>query len=295
MGTYTVDQLCEDGHPFAMAMLLRCLKAGESFVTYGAISKELEYQLNIKTIFPTQIGHVAGSLMDQILKIDPKAPLINSLITRPDGIPGKGVGWYFAYKYGIEDYRDWDKVPRHKKRELINKERKKVFLYGNWQQVNKKLFGTKALSKLRTPRGTEIDGFSPSGKYNHGPAESKEHKGLKEWVAVHPGEIGLKKSFGKGEQEAVLLSGDTVDVLFSRGNEYVTVEVKSCWSNDEDFRRGIYQCVKYRKVKEAEHLPNEVTVLALLVTEREMNIELKKRAHLLNVGFKCVYVNKKKR
>ena len=131
MVNYTVDQLIEEGPPFAMAMLLRCLKAGEPFVTYGAIRDELEHQLGIDAIFPIQIGHVAGSLMDQILEVDPKAPLINVLITRPTGLPGKGAGGYFANKYKIEGYRKWSKVSAKKKRELVDRERIKILRYTN--------------------------------------------------------------------------------------------------------------------------------------------------------------------
>ena len=292
MTSYTVEQLCEDGPPFAMAMLLDCLKSGEPFVTYGAIRDELEYQLSIDKIFPTQIGHVAGSLMNKILEVDPKAPLINALITRPTGLPGVGVGGYFANRYKIERYRKWGKVPPKEKRELVDRERIKIMRYRNWEQINKKLFGTTAKSKLRQQDGSEVDGFSTNGINYGGPAESEEHKKLKKWVAAHPHEIGLRKSFGKGELESRLLSGDTVDVLFSDGNNFTTVEVKSCRSNDEDLRRGLYQCVKYWKVKEAENLPNKVRVQAVLVTERELNFELKIRARLLKVRFICVSVNK---
>jgi hypothetical protein len=288
---YTVEQLMENGPPFAMAMLLNCLKTGEPFVTYGAIRDELEYQLDIETIFSTHIGHVAGSLMNQILEVDPNAPLINALITRPTGLPGKGVGGYFADKYKIESYRKWSKMSAKKKRELVDRERKKILRYTNWEKLNIELFGDSAQSKLRKLNGDEVDGFSPDGKNYGGPAESEEHKKLKNWVAAHPHEIGLRKSFGKGEPESRLLSGDSVDVLFANGNDFATVEVKSCRSNDEDFRRGIYQCVKYRKVKEAEQLPNKVRVQAVLVTEQELNSKLKTRARLLKVRFKCVSVN----
>ena len=82
MPAYTVEQLKENGPPFAMAMLLNCIVRGESFVTYDSLRRELEYQMNIDRIWPTHPGEVAGSLMDQILKIDPNAPLINVLITR---------------------------------------------------------------------------------------------------------------------------------------------------------------------------------------------------------------------
>lgn len=294
MATYTIEQLCNDGPQFAMAMLLRCLSAGEPFITYGAIGDELEYQLNLKTIFPTQIGHVAGSLMNRILEIDPNAPLINVLITRPDGIPSVGVGGYLAERYNNKRYKKWNEIENSKRLEVVERERAKVFRYGKWKQLNSELFGARAISKIRMPTGSEVDGRSEDGKNYGGPAESDEHKKLKQWVADNAEQIGLKKSFGIGKPESSLLSGDTIDVLFSDGNDYVAVEVKSCRSNDEDLRRGIYQCVKYRAVKEAEHAPNKVNVRALLVVERKLNAELMSRARLLGVGFRCVSVNEQK-
>jgi len=213
--------------------------------------------------------------------------LINVLITRPDGIPGVGVGSYLADRYNNTRYNKWKKIKTGEKLEVVERERAKVFRYGKWEQINNKLFGAGAISKIRMPTGSEVDGRSENGKNHGGPAESGEHKKLKQWVADNAEQIGLKKSFGIGKPESSLLSGDTIDVLFSDRNDYVAVEVKSCRSNDEDLRRGIYQCVKYRAVKEAEHAPNKVNVRALLVTERKLNAELMNRARLLKVGFKC--------
>lgn len=99
MSTYTIEDLGTEGPPIAMAMLLACLRRGEPFVTYGQIRAALEDRLGVNTIFPTQIGHVAGTLMNMILARDPDAPLINVLITRANGIPGKGVGGYLATRY----------------------------------------------------------------------------------------------------------------------------------------------------------------------------------------------------
>lgn len=293
MSSYTIQQLEDDGPQYAMALLLGSLQEGEPFVTYGAIRDELEYQLGIDNIFSVHIGHVAGSLMDHVLEIDPKAPLINVLITHPDGIPGKGVGNYFADRYGIEAYRSWDRLAKNKKRELIEKEREKIFRYKKWRKINKDLFGLSGLRNLRKKETTEQDGSaSVRGGYG-GEAESKEHKKLKKWVSEHPQDIGIKQAYGNGIIESRLLSGDTIDVLFSVGSEFVTVEVKSIKSGDEDFRRGIYQCVKYRAVKEAEQVPNSVVVRSLLVTERELSNELKTRARQLGVKWKCVSVNQR--
>lgn len=288
MPTYTVEELSIEGPQFAMAMLLECIKKGEPFLTYGDIGAELEFQMDIEKIFTVQIGHVAGTLMNQILEIDPKAPLINVLIARSNGIPSIGVAGYIARRYKNNKLLDWDNVTRKKKIEIVERERKLIFNYPKWEEINKQLYGSAAKKKLRTKSGAEHD---YSGNYG-GHGESKEHKNLKKWVAQNPKGIGLRNSFGEGTEESSLLSGDVVDVMFSDGGSFRMVEVKSCKSNDEDLRRGIYQCVKYREVKKAEHLPYEIDVQSILVTERELSPELKERARLLGVKHKCVSVNK---
>lgn len=292
---YSLEHLGNEGAQFAMAMLLRCLKVGESFITYGAIRDELQLRLNIDSIFPIHIGHVAGTLMDRIIEEDQKAPLINALITHPNGMPGRGVGNYFAKRYKKPNLSDWDNISMDVRRQIVDGEREKVLLYKGWGKINKSLFGENALSILRKPSGSEVDGYSKDGRNDGGTAESDQHKRLKAWVVRNPQSIGLKGVFKVGDPESGLLSGDTIDVLFSHGNEYIVVEVKSCRSNDDDFHRGIYQCVKYREVKLAENAPNNANVRAVLVTERELSAELKARAALLGVNTKVVIVNKNSR
>lgn len=286
MPTYTVDQLCEEGPQYAMAMLLRAIDAGEPFVTYGAIKSELEHQLKIPRIFATRIGSVAGTLMNQILEIDPDAPLINVMIARPTGIPGVGVAGYLAERYNKPELWDWDDISVTRKKRIVAREHEKILRYGRWPEINEKLYGPSAKAKLRAPVGTEGED-DPTGHHG-GPAESEEHKRLKRWVANNPTGIGLDALFGNGEEEALLLSADEIDVMFSLGNSYRVVEVKSRRSNDVDFQRGIYQCVKYREVKKAEHAPFKIDVQAILVTERELNPELKERARVLGVRLKVV-------
>jgi hypothetical protein len=290
MSTYTVHQLGTDGPQYAMAMLLHCLHAHEPFVTYGAIKAKLQLQLNVECIFPTHIGHVAGSLMNRILEIDEQAPLINMLITQPSGIPGTGVGSYLAKRYKNKMFLDWKSVSLEKKRYVVDRERKKIFAYPKWDTISQKLFGRRAIDEFSTLTFVEKD---PIGGIAHGgEAESEEHKRLKHWVAKNPRALGLSKSFGNGSIEHRLLSGDEVDVLFSNGLSFRTVEVKSCKSNDVDLRRGIYQCVKYREVKSAEHKPYQSDVQSILVVERDLNKELAYRAKLLGVSWICVSVNK---
>lgn len=288
---YTLDEVRNFGAPIALRLLIEAVESGAPFVTYNDIREELKVKLNVDIIFPTQIGHAAGALMDWILEIDPKAPLINVLITRANGIPGKGAAGYLATRYKSASLKNWDRVSKKRKLELVERERRKVRGYGGWRKIERKLFGTPVKLKHPGKKGIERDGKSPDGKRGGGP-ESPQHIKLKEWVAKNPRRIDLGRSFGKGQQEARLSSADVVDVLFYDGSRFVAVEVKSIISDDLDFERGIYQCVKYRAVKEAEEKPIDVPVKAILVTERKLPSNLAARARLLGVTTKVVSVNK---
>jgi hypothetical protein len=68
--------------------------------------------------------------------------------------------------------------------------------------------------------------------------------------------------------------------------EQLAVEVKSRRSNDLDLKRGIFQCVKYRAVLEAENKAGKIksTVRACLVSERKLPNELARLAKLFDIG-----------
>ena len=285
MSEYTVKELCERGSQYAMAMLIRCIESGEPFVTYGSMAAELEHQLKIKKVFSVHVGAVAGHLIERIHKDSPEAPLINILVTQPNGIPGKGAGYSLANRYGDEKLEEWDKIPLGEKLRIIDRERRKIFRYQHWGDINGRLFGSSAMEKLLSVQGTEYDA--------RGEGESEEHKNLKKWVASNPQKIGLGSSFSNGKTEVPLLSGDKIDVEFSEGLSFAVVEVKSCRSNDADLRRGIYQCVKYREVKKAEHCPIDIKIRAILVTERELNSELRERAKSLGIELIVASIDRK--
>lgn len=266
-----------------MAMLLHALREGQPFVTYGSIKGELERRLGIPTIFPTKIGAVAGALMDDLLKIQPKAPLLNAIITRPNGMPGRGVAPYFARRYRQPELLTWNKIPHTTRLELVERERKRIFEYGDWERLAQQAYGS-------IPK---ITGMRLAGKWKDydanckgGPAESKEHRLLKYWVSRNPEAIGIPRISTTSTVEARLLSGDEVDVLFRNGTRHYVVEVKSRRSNEFDLERGIYQCVKYREVRLAEHAPFNIQVEAILVTEAPLPNDLATRAKLLGVTWR---------
>jgi hypothetical protein len=100
--------------------------------------------------------------------------------------------------------------------------------------------------------------------------------------------LGIDTEPDHAEKEAKLLSADEVDVLFRCRGTFYAVEVKSRRSNDADFLRGIYQCAKYRAVKEAEQAPFGVPVVPVLVTETKMPKHLVDRAVQLGISCRTV-------
>ena len=115
--------------------------------------------------------------------------------------------------------------------------------------------------------GTEMDGHQPGGG-----GEGPNHRRLKEELAKRPSHIDHDLRAKDAEPEYKLLSGDQVDVLVNTTEATFAIEVKSRDSNDADLERGVYQCVKYRAVLEAEGAartaPQVLSVEAWLVVER---------------------------
>lgn len=290
MPEYTIKYLNAEGPKYAMAYLMKCIAHGEPFVTYGRIARHLEQRLEISTVFATRIGGVVGTMMDGILEIDPDAPLINALTTRSNGIPGKGVAGYIDEKYLNNRKKKWADFSDKKKLKIVERIRQDVRSYPEWDAIYQELWGEPATNNYPDEGINEGEESKGSSGYG-GPAESVQHKALKNWVAENPGEIGIPYDFGKGKTEYKLLSGDVIDVFFTDGKSFIAVEVKSKVSSDEDFRRGIYQCVKYRAVLKAQELPVKAEVKATLVTERVLNGELKERQKVLGITHFEVSVN----
>ena len=100
--------------------------------------------------------------------------------------------------------------------------------------------------KLR-PTSAESQRPEPRG----GPGEGEAHRTLKEHICGNPLSVGVDLKGAKAETEKNLPSGDTIDVFFENRTSWIGVEVKSDQSGENDIRRGLYQCIKYRAVMEA--------------------------------------------
>ena len=125
-----------------------------------------------------------------------------------------------------------------------------------------------------------------------GPPESEEHRKLKEYVAEHPSEFGAPKECKEGMVEWRLLSTDEIDVWFMSVGEQLAVEVKSRRSSMADIERGIFQCVKYAALLEAQsHVARFTTkqsIRALLVSEQPLSSKLTRWANKLGVEVQVI-------
>jgi len=93
-----------------------------------------------------------------------------------------------------------------------------------------------------------------------------------------------------GRTEERLASFDEMDVWFMMPGEQLAVEVKSIISNEPDIRRGIFQCVKYRAVLEAQATENKVEsrIRVRLVSETRFSAKLQRLAQLLDVELQII-------
>jgi hypothetical protein len=250
-----------------------------STITYGQLATKLEEAAGFSRIFRTRMGFVVGSLMNRIHEVQPEAPLINVLaVNQEDRQPSKGAGPFMADRFGdsrlyLEDAKDrfpdlWEKSFRRAAGEVYR------IAAVQWATLFEEVFNfplnEETIEEDRRERktGTERDGIPTGRNYGRG-GEGPLHKSLRLWVRDNPQAIDDEFTDATTETEVDLDSGDRIDVVYKLLDRTVVVEVKSRISNDVDLRRGVYQCIKYRAVREAMDARNETAVHAILVTETE--------------------------
>lgn len=233
-------------------------------MTYGAIASRIETELGFSPIGrATRIGTVVGELMHRIQRHFPDAPLINVMVVgQVDGLPSDGAGGFLAEYFDVPRLAEKKAKTRYRnlwqEYSILAADEVRETSKTYWERVYKKVFGQKQpkerLERERTQRkqGSEQDGLPDNCRQYGGPGgESEEHRSLRLWVEKHPGKVDKRFAGADAETEFDLLSGDRVDVMLRHRAKWVALEVKSRRSNEADYQRGVYQCVKYRAVLEA--------------------------------------------
>ena len=224
------DSLYQKRARAALPILVRQALASEK-IFYADLAEELDIPN------PRNLNYVLGSIGNTLLELGEEwqeeiPPIQAIVVNQQTGLPGDGFNFFIA---GEPD-------PRQKEA-IVQQKLGGVFSYPKWSNVLEALRLSPA-----APLNPQLK--QPSG-HRSSPGESKAHKLFKNYIAHHPGAVGLKKSLAPGETEYKLPSGDIPDVLFESAQCRIAVEVKSHISNEDDLKRGLFQCVKYRAILRA--------------------------------------------
>lgn len=297
-------------------ILLQCVQEQQR-ITYGEAADEIVRLKLAPSAHHRLIGRAVGALMDDLRELHGNdIPPLNCLVVNGGTYVASGGAGYYVQSY-VKNENAYKNLSIDEKQKLLElRVWPDVYAY-DWSSIlipYVKSFGMpvpaqarlKILDKNRSPvQNREADGEAQHLGF-FGPAESQEHRNLKLYIRDNPGKISEElpirpDSYLDRYEEYGFPSLDVVDVLYAHPTRPVVIEVKSAISNDEDLRRGIYQCVKYRSLLEAEVMaelsvvPSQLrkpSITAILVTERKLPKRLQDEADIQDVKNCVVRYNK---
>jgi hypothetical protein len=229
--------------------LVRQAKAGKP-IYYSDLADEL----NIPN--PRNFNHILGFIGNALIALGKRTktdipPIQCVVINKKDELPGEGISLFISKT-------DFSKLNKSQKKKIVDRQLTKIYTFQHWDLVLQQL----ELDPVATNLDKELEAAKKGG------GESDQHKKFKAFISKHPRSIGLSEKLTNGQQEYTLPSADTVDILFTDKDLKIGVEVKSRISNTADILRGLFQCVKYKHLLEAEQIvndefPNSRIILAL--------------------------------
>ena len=251
-------------------ILIRWAKQGLTNMTYQHLMNELG-----KPIFSgigKQLEYVDDVFRRLREETDEEIPTLNALVkSKSTGLPSPG----FSYVY-----TSYDDMSDSEKKIFVLGLNKEAIEYQQWDWVLSALGLTPSVIATAANE-TAIR----SGKFYGGGGEGPDHKKLKEHIYNYPEAIGIE-DIKKRDLEHILLSGDRLDVYFElTDGSKVAVEIKPSISPDADVMRGLYQCVKYKAILDAEDKVhgNKANNSAILVIGGELSPENRKVRDTLGV------------
>ena len=264
---------------------IKVFGGGNKSITYGELAKEIDYpEPHIGNLFGNNIGEtlgVMGHMLDGLVIDDwhKRVPYIQTLVVgQGNGLPSNGLS---------EFEKDYSQFNTDEKKAFVLNEYENIFNFGDkWQSVLSKL----GIEEYPYPQTSSGEQYSNP----YGSEGSPEHRKLKEFVMVHGHFYGYRGN-ESGIEEYPLRSGDFIDVVFRDDNQVLGIEVKSIRSGTDDLERGIYQCIKYKAVLEAEKKITsrmDLKVECVLVIECDMPNSLAEVASKLGIKVYKEIVNK---
>src|SRR5690606_21131322 len=132
------------------------------------------------------------------------------------------------------------------KRIIVDTTLANIYSFNRWNEVLTQL----NLKPISSPKEVN-DIIKKARRVNH-VGESIHHKKFKEFISKNPQILGIHSVSLKSEVEYIFPSADCIDVSFKNDYSWIGVEVKSHISDDIDITRGLFQCVKYKSLMEAQ-------------------------------------------
>lgn len=241
-GNIQGDKLYEQRARSALPILVRQAKAQQP-IYYSDLAAELGMPN------PRNLNFVLGLIGNELQKLEPvfgkgAPPIQCCVINKVTELPGNGIGWF------VPDTEAFKLLSRQRKRELISQMLNEVYAYPHWDEVLDH-FGLKPAKPYSV---AELTKKTSTAGGRGGSGEGELHKALKENIADNPNLVGLKKPFEIVQTEYPFLSGDVMDISLKGKDGWVGVEVKGRTSDLGDLTRGLFQCVKYAALMEAEKM-----------------------------------------
>lgn len=237
--SYLIDQECSGAKTPGLVrriipILIGWAKKKETNHTYGELNRLLGYKNGLNSSIGTPLGCIKNIFRQLEGKTDiGKIPTLNALVSNAStGLPSEGFS-YVHPKY--------DKLDRTEKRIVVENANNEALNYNKWDYIL-------ALLGLKPCLCQADENEIRSGAFAYG-GEGKEHKLMKEYIAGHP-ECIDEHINEKGICEHIILSGDRLDVFYQEAN--VAIEVKPKSAPDADILRGLFQCIKYKAILDAE-------------------------------------------
>jgi hypothetical protein len=271
-----------------LPILIRRAKEGRP-IFYGELAEQLEREFGHepkarKTVYGPAVGAV-GLAIEQLGLLPEwqgeRIPPINTIVvSKSTGYPSTGadeIAHYFFEDNGAGMAAD--------RKAYLDAAMNAVYHFDKWDQIAAALGVARlepASGELEADKGDVL--LLPKVQAGRGD-ESPEHKALKRWVSKHPEVLADFGTFEPGRNEAVLSSGDRLDVLFANGRQRLAAEVKTSKCSEDELMRGVFQCVKYRAILRAEQLvtrqvPNGEAVLICPRSPTRATKALIKRLHV---------------
>lgn len=232
------DKLYQVRARAALPILVRQATAGETMF-YGDLARELSMPN------PRNLNYVLGAIGNAMLELGQewgiKVPPIQALVVNVGTeLPGEGISWF------APDAAAFSNASRRQRRLIVEAMLSEVYTFTRWSDV----LGRYGLDPVEPPASV----LPPVEEIlvGVGAGEGEGHRLLKEAIALRPGLLGLPASYAPGTVEVSLYSGDRIDVQFRTSTQRIAVEVKPAGAGLCEIVRGMFQCVKYLAVMEAE-------------------------------------------